>query len=1680
MQLEEVTPEEESEEERLRRKNSQKEASPEPVITPSKVIEGTPAKKLQTDSENDKGVGSGAEVEEGAYFDIPSDEVKTPNILSDDNNNEEIILPELPPEKLPPIEDKRARELSYYATQELDVAETEFQESRNQLITEGRSDLVDRAKEQAKESDIDSDQLAIESVISDPNVPANYKKVLLKTYLTTGFFPISLKERYINNIATPDPTKSNASIEAQDLVLEQLFVRKNDQHIRSRDEQIEEISDGYLSAMASGFMTTFDQVGQTVGWNDMTLDDIKKDIDKTNNIANKSTMHAIMVGVGTLGPPLIAAGTGAIAAPLLGAGTLVSAGVAAGMTGVTEALARYSSLGAEEVEESIRLQGSIVSGTLLGAEVALPIIRSYNLAKNILFNGGGAIAISELSIYVQNALLEAYPELKQPQFELTNLTVNGLMGMSIGLIFGRLKRVKRLGEDDVGVPADSVADSQRVGNPEEAAEDAAKIIKNEDHTAAETKTGRGIFSYIHDWYMPKQHSIPKTGPDSLPPDAAAKLKEDMKMDEEEVLGHFDRRRVDPNVQNAQGRYDDIEVIVDIHKDKGGPKRHHSASSLEFLDDVSRGTDIYTPSRGGVYKTEKQAKIQMKKLQDSIDNSSAKDDGVVSLEARDGGFVIKWDWEKEYNPLSVGKMGVEDIRMFGDRLDVTRLARSWVGEFLFPTGKHKKMEGGAFRGIEHQAAIANAFSRIFNNAIRDLKLKKEFNAMIDHAESHGIDHFTISEIRTKFSVSRKEAQDLYVTWTKLRQVLDLEWNFRNRRDRNRKAADGMRGVYFQGEGKPLGMASEKISPEDLIELGKGNSYVWDYELNRKIKYNKKKFEAEDRKIVRLFEPAGGKGQSFRFGVLSSKVKLHHLPEITLPKVAGYMPRVTKENFFIDMIPKKSYIDGKLVTDPIILAKHLKTTKGAARTEIEGDEMAERLRLNNPDMIVKVRRDRLHTYDQETEAMKVRSMMEGESKRKGEWLDSLDGPARIEDRFVSIRKSFDNLATTEAFNQWDIAVQNSFMNRYKQFTRKGEFPSNKNDLVLPKGAERVDEIKFKEALRNFEYYYMMKQIKTSGDFHWEGLFHGIADLMEDIVPNKYARGASDMSRRLGNQGNIPVKISKQMASALYIHLNVPRQWIIQPQQAREMAFINPASADASVIRSMTMRALISTMDSSHNLNNSTLKILVGRTGLSEKALRDDFRAIKNSGMLDSLDRNELVRDTFNDVEALLVENGFQKAYRRTSNVISKPIGMARRVGFDAGEMSNRLGMWYQAKAIWQKKNPNKDWQSIEAQEMIALEGTKLSGGMSRAGSLPYQRGAVSIVMQFQAISHKLTMNLLQDRATILDGSQRAKVGALRFALYGFGSGVPGSAFMAYTYDVFTDDPLISDPKYRKIAENGVGNWLANKAIRNVFDEEGGPVTDINFSDGLSPYSPHLLPYVTTGMEVYKLFDGIGGTDPRFPIMGIKTAIGETASKIESHFHIKDISTPTLLIYAVHEVAQLTSGYKNLTKAIIMASTNQIQNKRGQDLGEAISISEAFAKAWGFRSNKEIDAWDGTLTAIQLAAVKKELAEDIYKKWVHIIPLIGTSEYDAQVSALSSLFTILDHSPHIDAQSKNDIEEMVMNMDSASHKSGKASLMAELWKHSYETITGDMKDLVEILERSENPKTIEWLEIWKSKEF
>ena len=108
-------------------------------------------------------------------------------------------------------------------------------------------------------------------------------------------------------------------------------------------------------------------------------------------------------------------------------------------------------------------------------------------------------------------------------------------------------------------------------------------------------------------------------------------------------------------------------------------------------------------------------------------------------------------------------------------------------------------------------------------------------------------------------------------------------------------------------------------------------------------------------------------------------------------------------------------------------------------------------------------------------------------------------------------------------------------------------------------------------------------------------------------------------------------------------------------------------------------------------------------------------------------------------------------------------------------------------------------------------------------------------------------------------------------------------------------------------------------------------------------------------------------------------------------------------------------------------------------------------------------------------------MHKDLVYLSSIIGTDEYNAKIDVYSSLFSVLKEGGiGLGPQDLDDVKQMVLNMDVAALKSNRESFLSALFKYNNDNINVHDKDLQEVMERSDNPKTQELLDIIKKKEY
>lgn len=1565
----------------------------------------------------------------------------------------DFIVPPIEEDKALPTEQEASEKAFYAAATSEENPIQNYYISKMDLQTTGNSDFVNAAESRWKDEQDKDTRDAVEGVIADPSIDRGIKLGVLQQYSLSGYLPKSLKDRYIQKTAAnTDDDVTPTQKEQQDWVVANLENRRAQMDVETRQKDIED-HQSKMQSFLSGVEHLYKGTGNTLGLvSDEDYEAAHKEYNKFKAVNPIST--GLGHAVGLIGGALAAAPAGLAGAAVLG--------------GTLSGTSRFAELGQSDVDIDSRVNAALADAGMTTADFALPIFKAASLLKVMILNGGGAVAINELSIGAQNTILEAYPELKQKNLDPANVTVAAVFGGLIGAAFGRKANVDLDANGTLKgtkIPAGSPADVTATANPKIAADMGNAALKDPDGAlAAAMGTNKG--QIISDWSLPK---IVDAAIEKMFPNMSRKL---LQIDEE-MRELFEDFRYDPNIVNATKRDEDNSTIYEIIRGIKESKYQPANSTFVPSENMVEGKMVFGPNEDGFFMKFDKAWKAAADLADLIKKNIPEAErgelrvtgtGVTRAGKPKGPFKVEWNYKKEYDDQAIQVFGPDSIKTDLLGFDVSGLARSSAGRAFFPTGRlPKEVEKGAIRNVERGARLERGFVKLFDELVSKTPYKRELDTLINDAEELGVDAFSKAEISAKFpKLKEYEVDSLFQTHTYWRRMNHYFHAFANREARNELLNKKMVGAY-DGEGNYIGAVSKDVPQNELNEIKE----IWDYEKNGPVPYKAEDVEAKGQTVVKVDDIIQDGIDRYPYALIGGSHKLDMLPAEVLPRIPGYSPRVVKERFFVDAIPTSLRISGKTITDPKILREHAQTI-AASRTFRDGETIIQGMKDSYPNHNLQTRAERRDTHGVITAEMKVHTEMFKQAKRRGERLPSLNGPARIEDRLASAVKMAKSLSRMGAWGQWEQNFIDSFKKGFAQFLPKGEFPQSAIDIVPLKNMTPQEIKAYKTALRSWEYYANQKNYETLGDHLWKRNLHNIADILEKWrIPAGYLRDIAD-------KGNLGVTLPKKFSTIMYIHMAPLRQWLVQPAQLAEMHLINPDTFAQSMGDLLLTRLYLSSVlhGKAQKVYEDVVLRQVKASGRDVDEFKTTIEAIKKSGMIEGIDMNVLVHGFFKEVDRNLIENSFEKITRDAAALATSPMKLARAYGFDAAELTNRVGLFLQTKQMWMKKNPGKKWDTKENLEDIAYEATRLSGTMSRPGNLPYQEGALSVVFQFAAISHKLTMNLLQGNATMLSGKQRAALAATRLALYGAEAGAIGGAMIYTLVDKNTDPILEANPSLADGLRRGLMDYASNHLIAAIVDPD--TPSDLAITRGMSPYSEHFLPYFDVMMEMMKLVDDRPSTNPRFAAVGMAGTFSKTVRDMKGWFTGREITSENFKQAAL-EAAELASGMSHISQGYLMLGIQEKVTANGNTIGMQYSKAEAYGKMlFGINSLKEQQLYDALTIFGNHTRNKEQVAKDIHQVLVNIEGKIGQRTEEESLKQLKSYISLLPKS-QFSEQDRIDIVANVMQMQKKQYTSLNESFMTKLLARNQQDQVDSDKQVLNEIGRSADPKTQQLLKLW-----
>jgi hypothetical protein len=525
--------------------------------------------------------------------------------------------------------------------------------------------------------------------------------------------------------------------------------------------------------------------------------------------------------------------------------------------------------------------------------------------------------------------------------------------------------------------------------------------------------------------------------------------------------------------------------------------------------------------------------------------------------------------------------------------------------------------------------------------------------------------------------------------------------------------------------------------------------------------------------------------------------------------------------------------------------------------------------------------------------------------------------------------------------EVAKQRA-MSQYGEFFKSdgkgGKLWVEHSNSLVPTTGREVASIA--DARTTVEYInYMQHGYTNILDEGFKSLMNGVASMLT----------ASPTAEKsfIWMGGINPTNELKHGVFQAYIGLNPFRQAMIQSHQTVRLLGYNPAyvaSGKASLDGATYMRYASGLSD----INTAS------------KADREMVEFIQKSGMLDAVDKQNLVRGSLYDMA-------------ESSNKMKKAIGtvatVSRKVGFDTGEQAN-LAMHLLAvrdKLIKQGKNMADPAVRDEAYSIARA----ITYDMNFAGDLPYNQNAMSLFLQFFQVPHKAFLSLTNRRIPSQDRLTMAMMDTMLF-------GIPGALAIE---NLIGKEMLPKDAAQKQAVVSGLVSVGYNGALSAITGKD----TKIDFSS-LSPYGidgfAHLAHAVVSGGTLEFIQNS-----PAFT-MYLKSGsrVQEAFGRMFRYLGFIDTQSglePETAMSVLNGVAEISSGWTNAQKAKLIYEMGKIPSKTGDGvILDDANWTYAAAQVLGFKSQKEVFEWAAIKEIHQNDKDREADYKKVYDSYIRVL--------------------------------------------------------------------------------------------------
>jgi len=677
----------------------------------------------------------------------------------------------------------------------------------------------------------------------------------------------------------------------------------------------------------------------------------------------------------------------------------------------------------------------------------------------------------------------------------------------------------------------------------------------------------------------------------------------------------------------------------------------------------------------------------------------------------------------------------------------------------------------------------------------------------------------------------------------------------------------------------------------------------------------------------------------------------VPDHVLPYIKGYYQRTYKEYYFLDFVPSKLTVDGVAVTDKKTLARHGDTVAGfgTRKAALKAMEMANKDVLEGGGTYAirsakEMEFGKAMTTDYDVYSAGLRT-----TKHRGERLHGAvdGGQARIEDPVESLFRTTRTVSNRYAMEDALASTKQRWMNTWGDKLDVDVFPNDWS--LVTRGRATAEE--FTDAKAIFELVQNMERIPTKLSQAWKNTIFNVSEALEP-----YSAPFTKLLRDQGLDFN-PIMTARQLSSIAYISLRPLRQLPIQAGQLMQFSFLEPKYLATSFSRELAGLSIARATYKSKDAGREAWGLAYGAkmAGMAEdefKVLVDTY--ITKSGLPFSVDSHAFVEGLVKDIHKDHVGSKVGRTYDAVTAPVKKGVEVSRMVGFDAGEFLNLTGSWLMARKRWMDQNPKLagKWMEKQYADQIAATARELSYAMTLPGTFKYQKGILSLPLQFLAVPHKAMLSVLPASwggSKVLSGADKARVLAANMTLFGGYAVGLNAAFEKLQEEAGFE----IDPQLLLALKGGMVDLGMNSFIQAVMGDEKQP--EIQFSKSFAPFAEQM------GIPFFDVFSNLAKGDvfkvalgPSYNLLHFKEGrFARAVLDMQHLYNAPDLSTTEKIQDSLLAASSIASGADDYLKARYAIKMGQIISGKGNANLRATS-STALAKLFGFGTYSEDEVY------------------------------------------------------------------------------------------------------------------------------